>query len=73
MNARFIAFGLITAATILGCSRNSGPTSAPQAAAAPEVSAAAVDAATEAPARAVGLKLGFAFTTNLMGELEPCG
>jgi len=40
---------------------------------APAVAAAAVDAATEAPARALGLKLGFAYTANLMGELEPCG
>jgi hypothetical protein len=69
MNARLLAFGSILAATLFGCSRTSAPVAAPMA----DVSAAAVDAATEAPARAVGLKLGFAFTTNLMGELEPCG
>jgi hypothetical protein len=65
----------------VGCGRsNPAPTPAvPDAPHTPNLvdaaapTAAAVEAATEAPARALGLKLGFAYTANLMGELEPCG
>ena len=59
-----------------GCGRTA-PEAEPAASGAAEVSPAAVaqqvDAATEAPARGVGLRVGFAFTVNQMGELEPCG
>ncbi len=60
-----------------GCSRSepASVTAAPGPVpdASPATVAAQVDAATEAPARGVGLRVGFAFTVNQMGELEPCG
>jgi hypothetical protein len=52
---------------------SAGATASPESSGDAASAAAAVDAATEAPARGAGLRLGFAFTVNQMGELEPCG
>ena len=72
-NALFVAFALWAS----GCGRTDPAASPVGTGPGPEVSAATaaahVDAATEAPARGVGLRVGFAFTVNQMGELEPCG
>ncbi|MFO0749921.1 MAG: hypothetical protein U1F43_30265 [Myxococcota bacterium] len=50
-----------------------GGTTAPDAGVSVAPEAAAVDTAAPVQANATHVKLGFAYTANLLGELEPCG
>lgn len=75
--------GLVNLATLLGVASGlataacGGSASAPDAGPGPVTSASAPVGASDGSASEVAgashLKLGFAFTANLLGELEPCG